>query len=499
MKTTTHSFIRKTLSIAVSYALILGPMQAQAGWLNDFYNSTGGTAQARMGGAFEGQTQNLYTGGSAMIRVPTQNYQLYSFNPPRFNAVGCGGIDVFLGSFSHINKAKFVAMLKNIGQNALGMAFKAALKGMAPETEQTITELSKDIADATRGNINSCEAAKKLVGVTGIEQWATERRTRGQIALSTSNTTVDSEEAYERVNLFESEAQTALDDQADPASGEDGVKPQNGQSGTPSILAGNVTWRALSQQLQGFTDAQKLLIMSWTGAAVFETSGGSPDPSGVNKPVIRTYAPTMTELTELMGDPVNATLMNTYTCNDGTSDNQCQSLSITPTNADGLAKIINDKMTGIRSAMQGRNQLTTADIQFAEATSLPVQQLLSLSVMTNSPALADVFLNRYRDIIAAEYAAVFLYKAMDALNAAIAAGLKVNGGTEAEELKSLQKRATEIRTYARDQLSIAYQKNANMGTIVACSLWSARCTPICPALCKAHCRLSASEADRADA
>ena len=82
-------------------------------------------------GAFRGQTMNTMTGGNLMMRTPGKNYQLGSVALPSLKA-GCGGIDVFGGSFSFINKAQFTAMLQNIGANATGYAFQLAIDSISP-------------------------------------------------------------------------------------------------------------------------------------------------------------------------------------------------------------------------------------------------------------------------------------------------------------------------------------------------------------------------------
>jgi conjugative transfer pilus assembly protein TraH len=68
--------------------------------------------------------------------------------------VGCGGIDLFAGSFSFINEAQFVALLKNIGQNALGYFFQLALKSMAPEIAVTLEWLQDQAQKINALNVN---------------------------------------------------------------------------------------------------------------------------------------------------------------------------------------------------------------------------------------------------------------------------------------------------------------------------------------------------------
>ena len=111
--------------------------------------------------------ENLYTGGSLFMRAPGKNYPLVNAQLPSLKA-GCGGIDLFGGSFSFINKAQFVSLLQNIGANAVGYAFKLALHSISPDIDKLLTELQDQINKIDSMNINSCEAAQSLVnGIVG--------------------------------------------------------------------------------------------------------------------------------------------------------------------------------------------------------------------------------------------------------------------------------------------------------------------------------------------
>ena len=111
--------------MAVCYVgLLVTPAQATVNQsMQDWFNDIGAYGNVTGPNAYRGQTMNLYTGGSLYMRTPVRNYQLASIAPPSFTA-GCGGIDLFAGSFSFINKEQFVALLRNIGNNAIGAAFK---------------------------------------------------------------------------------------------------------------------------------------------------------------------------------------------------------------------------------------------------------------------------------------------------------------------------------------------------------------------------------------
>ena len=73
--------------------------------------------------------RGVIDGGSVVVRNRIATPTIVSFNPPKF-AAGCGGIDMFLGSFSFINADQFVNMLRAIASNAISYAFSLALKEM---------------------------------------------------------------------------------------------------------------------------------------------------------------------------------------------------------------------------------------------------------------------------------------------------------------------------------------------------------------------------------
>ncbi|MBL7372719.1 conjugal transfer protein TraH, partial [Escherichia coli] len=77
---------------------------------------------------------------------------------------GCGGIDLFAGSFSFINASEIVAMLKATANNALGFAFKLAIDSVSPEIGKVMDEFSQKAQLLNQMNISSCETAQALVG-----------------------------------------------------------------------------------------------------------------------------------------------------------------------------------------------------------------------------------------------------------------------------------------------------------------------------------------------
>src|SRR6185295_1120246 len=155
----------------LAVTLATAPIASRPGDLNAemqaMFNDLGTLGNVTSPGAFRGQAMNLYTGGSLMMRSPGRNYPLASVQLPSLRA-GCGGIDLFGGAFSFINKQQFVALLQNIGANAVGYAFKLALQSISPDIDKLLTELQDQVNKINAMNINSCEAAQSLVnGIVG--------------------------------------------------------------------------------------------------------------------------------------------------------------------------------------------------------------------------------------------------------------------------------------------------------------------------------------------
>jgi len=109
-----------------------------------------------------GQRRGVITGGSLSARNRITSEALWHFVPPSFSA-GCGGIDLFAGSFSFISAEQFQNLLRAVAANAAGYAFEVALGAMCKECLETMETLQKKIQALNQGFANSCQLAKGLV------------------------------------------------------------------------------------------------------------------------------------------------------------------------------------------------------------------------------------------------------------------------------------------------------------------------------------------------
>ena len=160
-------FARFALGLGgVAFALLTTLTPASAGVGADMeqaFQDMGAAANVSGPSAYQGQSAGYYSLGSAWTRFPQKTVYPANLQLPKVTA-GCGGIDVFTGSFSFINADEFVAMLKAVANNAIGFAFKLAIEAISPQIGKTMQDLQDLANKINQQNISSCESAQALVG-----------------------------------------------------------------------------------------------------------------------------------------------------------------------------------------------------------------------------------------------------------------------------------------------------------------------------------------------
>lgn len=101
-------------------------------------------------------------GGSFSMRAPIRSVNVVAFDAPRLNA-GCGGIDLYGGSFSFINSQQLVQIFRSVASNAAGLAFKAAIKAISPSLDALISEFQTLMQNMNNLAKNSCQLAHVIV------------------------------------------------------------------------------------------------------------------------------------------------------------------------------------------------------------------------------------------------------------------------------------------------------------------------------------------------
>jgi len=151
-------------SAALVATSIAHPAMANVGTSMDrFMDDMGAAANVTGPTAFEGQAAGYYSMGNVWTRFPQKTTNIANLQLPSARA-GCGGIDIFAGSFSFINASEMVAMLKAVANNAVGFAFSLAIDTVCPECNKIMQEFSQKAQLMNNLSINSCEMAQGLVG-----------------------------------------------------------------------------------------------------------------------------------------------------------------------------------------------------------------------------------------------------------------------------------------------------------------------------------------------
>jgi len=156
--------IAAIMALALPLATIPGPVSANVGSsMDSFLNDVGGASNVSGPTAFQGQSAGYYSLGNVWMRFPQKTTSIANLQLPKARA-GCGGIDLFAGSFSFINSSEIVAMLKAVANNAVGFAFSLAIDTVCPECSKIMQEFAQKAQLMNNLSINSCEMAQGLVG-----------------------------------------------------------------------------------------------------------------------------------------------------------------------------------------------------------------------------------------------------------------------------------------------------------------------------------------------
>ena len=240
---------------------LFAPAQADVNSeMSNFFNSAGVSGNVTGPGAFQGQSAGYYSLGNVWMRFPQRNVQPFNIQLPHARA-GCGGIDLFSGSFSFINSAELIAMLKATANNAVGFAFKLAIDAVSPQISKVMEELSQKAEKLNQMNISSCETAQALVG--GL--WPKMEATRSTICESVGNSQ----------GLFSDWAATRQG--CTNGGRRDSTIAANTNPAMADQLIGephNYTWDILkkSSQFSGFDQDFKELVMTLVGTIITQPS-----------------------------------------------------------------------------------------------------------------------------------------------------------------------------------------------------------------------------------
>lgn len=162
----------KPLVLAVALALPLGAAANIEQQVNQMF---GTMINATAPGSYKTASRGVVTGGNLVVRNRIKTANIISITPPSAKG-GCGGINLYSGSFSFINGEEFVALMRNVASNAVGVisgyAFEMALELMDAQTAGVIRNLANKIQSLNQMFSNSCQLAQGVMsgGVAAFKE-----------------------------------------------------------------------------------------------------------------------------------------------------------------------------------------------------------------------------------------------------------------------------------------------------------------------------------------
>lgn len=148
--------------IASALASISSSALASSGMQHQMDRVFGEMSNVTMPGVYETQRRGVLAGGRITMKGKIVEENIVSFVPPSWKA-GCGGVDLFGGSFSFINAEQIVQLLRAIAANAKGYAFQLALDNIYPDGAKIIETFQKKVQALNQHLGNSCQLAQGLV------------------------------------------------------------------------------------------------------------------------------------------------------------------------------------------------------------------------------------------------------------------------------------------------------------------------------------------------
>lgn len=441
--TVDRSLLRKVMAALCCCALGLGPASLRAGDLNtevnNMFNSLGSIGNYTAPGAFRGQTFNTYTGGNLFMRAPNKVYQLAAVQFPSAKA-GCGGIDVFGGSFSHISAAEFKNMLRNITAALPGIAFQLALESVSPLLGG-LPKWAKGLETwINNARINSCETAKAIVSTAAEAAGFSSQEACSDLAiemgLETDRDAARRRCATDRPSILASAR----------SSGDANIRNK-------APFVGNLTWKALQRTGTFLDDPERELIMSIVGTVIFYPEDAARDPEPI--------APTISSISQLLygqaaGTGTNVT-QHLLRCNNYT-DCDVVTLNTSYTHTPFTARV-ETMMRSIADKIATRTTIpnNSAEVGFVNQTTEPVYKMLSIGATIPGSGLSDSLIAQYRDMIAADYAYVFLERNLRVGMAALDKDYTLQQ-TQRDRANLVRQRAQAMLLQLSQEKNLLYQK-----------------------------------------
>ena len=363
--------IGRALSALAALSLLLAPIGQLAhadvtSEMNSYYHDMSAASYNVTGPtAYNSQAGGYLSGGSIYARFPQKNLQLYNLQMPRISA-GCGGIDIFTGSFSFVNSDQMIAMAKAVINSAEGYVFKLAIHALSGLIGDTLDDIEKKVEEMTAGHINSCKLAESAVNhafdamdlgsALGCQEFASAQGYASDWSAAVEQCTTDSGRAS-----VENAAQGATD--------------PNGQAlaKNNTTLPHNVTWQMLSNSPEFKSRDQQFreMLMSLVGTITYgQDAGGNKNVQFYGSDVHNIFAAIMFGTDSTASVQILSCGSDTTNClNPGT-----QQLSIKA--ADSIYGQVRQNIVDMQADITGNQPVPTQIQQLLQNTHIPLYRIL---------------------------------------------------------------------------------------------------------------------------
>lgn len=404
----------KSLVIAFGFMAVNASADIN-GDLNRFFNEMNYSGvNSTKGSVWKGQAAGYLTGGGLYARTANRNIQLASISLPSINA-GCGGIDMYLGSFSFINGEQITRFIKSLMSNGLGYAFDLALETLTPALKSVKDHLQTLMQAVNDTNFSSCQAAQALVGSIGVSLGASKDYVCNSFGNSSNGF---SDWVQSRMECGVGGKATAMNESAQ----------QDEKWKDMSLTDMNLSWYILNEKSKNTMaeDRQlKELMMTLMGSIIFD-----------NDSQVKTLLPLL-DNPDVIKALLNGGTAQIYVCDE---DKKClnpQFKNITIQEKNGLKQKVDNLLTSIIDKVEkDSDSLTEKEKNFIESTSIPVLKYL---IDPMSVQLSKLLINDLTNFIAYDLLYQYITEQMKIYNIA---AVNTNVPSDvAEKLMALHARA----------------------------------------------------------
>lgn len=376
--------------------------------MNSYYTDTGAASVNITGPtAYNSQAGGYYSGGSLYSRFPQKNLQPINIQLPSAKA-GCGGIDIFSGSFSFANSDQYVALAKSVINSAKGYVFKLAISALSGLIGAKLDDVQGIINAINSANINSCQAAQGLVN-SAINAADLSATLTCQSQTNKLGITEDWSAAMQRCTSQASRKDATQ--QAQSSSDPDAKALSAFDTGLPR----NLTWKMLKSngEFSSRSDQWNEMMMNMIGTIVVSAGAGDDGNS------VRYYGGDLDKIMQALIYGSGSGDIEIYGCQGGYGEDQCLTLTrknISINSSNSFKGLVLADLRSIKSRILNNQELTNGEKQLIQNTSIPIYKILVVSAAKGGSYLGDTDLDQLADVVAIELVDRILSNASQKLN-----------------------------------------------------------------------------------